>query len=113
LKGVHMRTALLSTGLAVGIALGGAPLVGAPAWAASSGSITVVAAATPTPAPAVTPATQSSDNDHAGRYELIGLSGLLGLFGYKKYRNLQASRTSSRGGPIGGVDTDGAGSRRV
>ena len=108
-----MRTALLSTALAGGIVLGCAPLVAAPAWAASSGSITVVAAATPTPAPAVTPATQSNDNDHTGRYGLIGLSGLLGLFGYKKYRDLQASRTSSRGGPIGGVDTDGAGSRRV
>jgi len=99
--------------LAGGIVLGCAPLVAAPAWAASSGSITVVAAATPTPAPAVTPATQSNDNDHTGRYGLIGLSGLFGLFGYKKYRDLQASRTSSRGGPIGGVDTDGAGSRRV
>jgi hypothetical protein len=111
-----MRTALLSTALATGIALGGAPLVAAPAWAgstASSGSITAVAAATPTPAPAVTPATQSNDNDHTGRYGLIGLSGLFGLFGYKKYRDLQTSRPSSRGGPIGGVDTDGSGSRRV
>ncbi len=108
-----MRTALLSTALAIGIALGGAPLVAAPAWAASTPSSAVATAATPTPAPAVAPATQSNDNDHTGRYGLIGLSGLLGLFGYKKYRDLQASRTSSRNGPIGGVDTDGAGSRRV
>ncbi len=105
-----MRTALLSTALATGIVLGGAPLVAAPAWAGSIPSTAVATAATPTPAPAPA-ATQ--DNDHTGRYGLIGLSGLLGLFGYKKYRDLQASRTSSRGGPIGGVDTDGSGSRRV
>jgi len=101
-----MRTALLSTALATGIALGGAPLVAAPAWAGSTPSTAVATAATPTPA-----ATQ--DNDHTGRYGLIGLSGLLGLFGYKKYQDLRTSRTSSRGGPIGGVDTDGSGSRRV
>jgi len=65
-------------------------------------------AATPTPTPAAT-----QDNDHTGRYGLIGLSGLLGLFGYKKYQDLRTSRTSSRGGPIGGVDIDGSGSRRV
>jgi len=105
-----MRTALLSTALATGIALGGAPLLAAPAWAASPPSTAVVTAATPTPAPA--PAT-TSDNDHTGRYGLIGLSGLLGLFGYKKYQDLRTSRTSSKGGPIGGVDTDGSGSRRV
>ncbi len=105
-----MRTALLSTALATGIALGGAPLLAAPAWAGSIPSTAVATAATPTPAPA--PAT-TQDNDHTGRYGLIGLSGLLGLFGYKKYQDLQASRTSSRGGPIGGVDTDGSGSRRV
>jgi hypothetical protein len=105
-----MRTAQLSTALATGIALGGAPLLAAPAWAGSIPSTAVATAATPTPAlaPAAT-----QDNDHTGRYGLIGLSGLLGLFGYKKYRDLQASRTSPRGGPIGGVDTDGAGSRRV
>jgi len=107
-----MRTALVSTALATGIALGGAPLLAAPAWAASPAGSTVVAA-TPTPAPAVTPATQSNDNDHTGRYGLIGLSGLLGLFGYKKYQDLRTSRAGSRSGPIGGVDTDGAGSRRV
>ncbi len=106
-----MRSALVSTALAAGLALGGAPLLAAPAWAASPASSTVIAA-TPTPAPAVTPATQSNDNDHTGRYGLIGLSGLLGLFGYKKYQDLR-TRPSSRGGPIGGVDTDGAGSRRV
>ncbi len=104
-----MRTALVSTALAAGLALGGAPLLAAPAWAASPASSTVVAA-TPTPAPAPA-ATQ--DNDHTGRYGLIGLSGLLGLFGYKKYQDLRTRRTSSRGGPIGGVDTDGSGSRRV
>ncbi len=105
-----MRTALLSTALAIGVALGGAPLLAAPAWAGSIPSTAVATAATPTPAPAPA-ATQ--DNDHTDRYGLIGLSGLLGLFGYKKYRDLQASRASSRGGPSGGVDTDGAGSRRV
>ena len=107
-----MRSALVSTALAAGLALGGAPLLAAPAWAASPASSRVVAA-TPTPAPAVTPATQSNGNDNTGRYGLIGLSGLLGLFGYKKYQDLRASRTSTRGGPIGGVDTDGSGSRRV
>ncbi len=107
---MHMRTALVSTALATGIALGGAPLLAAPAWAGSTPSSAVATAATPTPAPAPA-ATQ--DNDHTGRYGLIGLSGLLGLFGYKKYQDLRTSRTSSRGGPIGGVDTDGAGSRRV
>ncbi len=103
-----MRTALLSTALATGIALGGAPLLAAPAWAGGTPSTAVATAATPAPAPAVT-----QDNDHTGRYGLIGLSGLLGLFGYKKYQDLRTSRTSSRGGPIGGVDTDGSGSRRV
>jgi len=110
---VHRRTALLSTALATGIALGGAPLLAAPAWAGSIPSSAVATAVTPTPAPAPA-ATQ--DNDHTGRYGLIGLSGLLGLFGYKKYQDLRTSRTSrtsSRGGPIGGVDTDGSGSRRV
>jgi len=38
--------------------------------------------------------------------------GLLGLFGYKKYQDLRANR-SSKDGPIGGVDTDDSGSRRV
>jgi hypothetical protein len=103
-----MRTALLSTALATGIALGGAPLLAAPAWAGSTPSSAVATAATPTPTPAAT-----QDNDHTGRYGLIGLSGLLGLFGYKKYQDLRTSRTSSRGGPIGGVDIDGSGSRRV
>ncbi len=106
-----MRTALVSTALAAGLALGGAPLLAAPAWAASPASSTVVAA-TPTPTPAPAPAA-NQDNDHTGRYGLIGLSGLLGLFGYKKYQDLRTSRTSSRGGPIGGVDIDGSGSRRV
>jgi len=109
---MHMRTALVSTALAAGLALGGAPLLAAPAWAGSTPNSVVATAATPTPAPAVAPATQSND-DHTGRYGLIGLSGLLGLFGYKKYQDLRASRASSRGGPIGGVDTDGSGSRRV
>jgi len=103
-----MRTALVSTALATGIALGGAPLLAAPAWAGSTPSSAVATAATPTPTPAAT-----QDNDHTGRYGLIGLSGLLGLFGYKKYQDLRTSRTSSRGGPIGGVDIDGSGSRRV
>ncbi len=97
---MHMRTALVTPALATGIALGGAPFLAAPAWAGSTSSSA--------PAPAAT-----QDNDHTGRYGLIGLGGLLGLFRYKKYQDLQASRTSSRGGPIGGVDTDGSGSRRV
>jgi len=105
-----MRTALVSIALATGIALGGAPLLAAPAWAASTPSTAVATAATPTPAPA--PAA-TPDSDHTGRYGLIGLSGLLGLFGYKKYQDLRTSRTTSKGGPIGGVDTDGSGSRRV
>ncbi len=97
---MHMRTALVTTALATGIALGRAPFLAAPAWAGSTPSSA--------PAPAAT-----QDNDHTGRYGLIGLGGLLGLFGYKKYQDLRTSRTSSRGGPIGGVDTDGTGSRRV
>jgi hypothetical protein len=105
-----MRTALVSTALAAGLALGGAPLLAAPAWAGSTPNSVVATAATPTPAPA---AAATPDNDHTGRYGLIGLSGLLGLFGYKKYQDLRTSRASSRGGPIGGVDTDGSGSRRV
>ncbi len=54
-------------------------------------------------------AAQDGDDD-SGRWGLAGLLGLTGLFGYKKYRDHQASRS---GAAVGGVDTDGSGSRRL
>jgi len=104
---MQMRKALATTALTAGLALGGAPLLASPAWAVSTAAPGVTAAA----ATSVAVGTQNGE-DHIGRYGLIGLSGLLGLFGYKKYQDLRANR-SSKGGPIGGVDTDESGSRRV
>ena len=52
---------------------------------------------------------QDGDDD-SGRWGLLGLLGLGGLFGYKKYKDHQATRS---GTAVGGVDTDGTGSRRL
>ncbi|MCU1691840.1 MAG: hypothetical protein JWM64_931 [Frankiales bacterium] len=54
--------------------------------------------------------TAQDGDDDSGRWGLMGLLGLGGLFGYKKYKEHQASRT---GAAVGGVDTDGTGSRRI
>ncbi len=102
-----MRRALATTALAAGIALGGAPLVAAPAFADS-----VVIASQDSETDADEPALQDG-NDDTGKYGLIGLSGLFGLFGYKKYRDHRAAQRRTTAGPIGDVDGDGSGSRRV
>ena len=103
-----MRRALATTALAAGIALAGAPFA-APALADDAPTTVVVASETDTD----TDEPLAEDgNDDTGKYGLIGLTGLLGLFGYKKYRDHRATRQQTSG-PIGGVDTDGSGSRRV
>ena len=99
---IQMRRALAATALAV---------------VATCGPLGVHAASA---APVAAPATSvvavddeplSNDgSDDTGKYGLIGLSGLLGLFGYKKYTEHRARRT---GTPVGGIDEDGTGSRRV
>jgi hypothetical protein len=61
------------------------------------------------------PLTQDG-NDDTGKYGLIGLTGLLGLFGYKKYKDHRAARPSTTGttrGPVGDVDGDNSGSRKL
>ena len=108
-----MRRALATTALAAGIALGGAPLVAAPAFASAPSSDVVVAqdAETATDEPLA-----EDGNDDTGKYGLIGLTGLLGLFGYKKYKEHRAARpqgTTGTSGPVGDVDGDGSGSRRI
>ena len=112
-----MRRALATTALAAGIALGGAPLVAAPAFA--------VAPTAPVLAQGEDTLDENTDedepllndgNDDTGKYGLIGLTGLFGLFGYKKYRDHRAARTtttSATGTPVGDVDNDGSGSRRI
>lgn len=56
------------------------------------------------------PALPEDGEDDSGKYGLIGLSGMLGLFGYKKYRDHKAAQGGTR---VGGVDTDGSGSKRI
>ncbi len=103
-----MRRALATTALAAGIALAGAPFA-APALADDVPSTTLVASETDTD----TDEPLAEDgNDDTGKYGLIGLTGLFGLFGYKKYRDHRATRQRTAG-PIGSVDDDGSGSRRV
>lgn len=118
-----MRRALATTAapfvLAAGIALGGAPLLAAPAYADTA--VVAQEADTDTDEPLA-----EDGNDDTGKYGLIGLSGLFGLFGYKKYKEHRAAtrtttttkptttpRTTGTSGPIGDVDGDGSGSRRV
>lgn len=116
-----MRRALATTALAAGLALGGAPLVAAPAFAAGPSSDIVVAQEAETGPDTGTGTTATDDdNDNTGKWGLAGLTGLFGLFGYKKYREHRAgsSRSNDTGtarpsGPIGDVDGDGSGSRRV
>ncbi len=104
-----MRRALATTALAAGIALGGAPLLAAPAFAEGT-----VVASQESETDNDEPLTQDG-NDDTGKYGLIGLTGLLGLFGYKKYRDHRATtRTQPRTtGTVGDIDGDGSGSRRV
>ena len=108
-----MRRALATTALAAGIALAGAPFA-APALADDAPSTTVVASSVDSDEPL-----EKDKDDDTGKYGVIGLSGLLGLFGYKKYKEHRAHRattTTTRqqtSGPIGGIDEDGSGSRRV
>jgi hypothetical protein len=113
-----MRRALATTALAAGLALGGAPLLAPAALAA--------------PLPPETGTTQEAEtdrdepaaqdgNDDTGKWGLAGLTGLFGLFGYRKYRDVRAARAAQSGGtgparstgPIGDVDGDGSGSRKV
>jgi hypothetical protein len=108
-----MRRALATTALAAGITLGGAPLLAVPAFAAApTASITVASPETETD---VDEPLAEDGNDDTGKYGLIGLTGLFGLFGYKKYRDHRAAQRRSTGtsGPIGDIDGDGSGSRRV
>jgi len=98
-----MRRALATTALTAGIVLGGAPLAVSPALAAD----VVVASQTDTDEPA-----NEDGDDDSGRWGLLGLTGLFGLFGYQKYKEHRADRAATSG-PIGDVDSDGSGSRRV
>lgn len=100
-----MRSALATTGLAGALALAGLGVGAGP----------VLAQDTPADTSRVAqgvdvdePASQDGDDD-TGKYGLIGLTGMLGLFGYRHYK----TRTGRTTGPIGGIDTDGSGSRRV
>ena len=79
-----MRKALATTALAVGLALGGAPLITAPAYATTLAGDGIVAQEAETDVDE--PLSQDGDDD-TGKYGLIGLTGLFGLFGYKKYRD--------------------------
>ena len=79
-----MRRALAATSLAVGLALGGAALGTAPAYATTLTGDAIVAQEAQTDVDE--PLAQDGDDD-TGKYGLIGLTGLFGLFGYKKYRD--------------------------
>ncbi len=103
-----MRRALATTALAAGIALGSAPLLATPAAAAPVTTEVLASAETDTDEPLA-----EDGNDDTGKYGLIGLTGLFGLFGYKKYRDHRAAQRRTTAGPIGDVDGDGSGSRRV
>jgi len=97
--------------MAVGVALGGAPILAAPALAAPQTGDVVVAQDVDKDEPA-----SQDGNDDTGKYGLIGLTGLLGLFGYKKYKDHRATRTQATGtdkGPVGDIDGDNSGSRRL
>ena len=106
-----MRRALATTALAAGVALGGAPLVAAPAFADAPAAVLAQGEDT-------TPENTDEDepllndgNDDTGKYGLIGLSGLFGLFGYKKYKEHRAATTRSTG--TTGDGSTGGTSRRV
>jgi len=105
-----MRRALATTALALCLALGGAPLLAAPAYAVPS-TADVIAQETDTD---VDEPDSNDDEDDSGKWGLLGLTGLLGLFGYKKYQEHRASRpAATNSGPVGDVDGDNSGSRRI
>ena len=94
-----MRRTLATAALAGGLVLGGAGVLATPALASPDAAVL-----------AVVDTEGTTDNeDDTGKWGLAGLAGMLGLFGYKKYK---ASRPTG-GTRVGGVDSDGSGSRRV
>jgi hypothetical protein len=102
-----MRRALATAALVGGVVL--TPLVATPAQAVAPHAAPVLATGSGTNIDE--PGDNGSDDD-SGRWGLAGLLGLTGLFGYKKYKDSRAS-SGSQGRPVGGVDTDGTGSRRI
>lgn len=104
-----MRRALATTGAIGVLTLAGLGAGAGPAMAAAlpTGGTSYVAQGVDVDEPA----SQDGDDD-SGKYGLVGLTGMLGLFGYRHYRN-RTVRSTGTSGPIGGVDTDGSGSRRV
>jgi hypothetical protein len=94
-----MRRTLASAALLGGLTLGGLGVTAAPALASTTDASVVLAADT----------SDENSGDDTGKWGLAGLAGMLGLFGYKKYKDHRAAS----GTRIGGVDTDGSGSRRV
>ena len=109
-----MRRALATTALAAGVALGGAPLVAAPAFADAPATVLAQGEDTDPENTDEDEPLLNDGNDDTGKYGLIGLTGMLGLFGYKKYKDHRANRSAcTTTGPIGTTDTDGSGSRRL
>ena len=109
-----MRRALAAAGILGALAL--SPVATQAAWAEPAPApSTAVLAADP-----LEPLSDDNDDDTA-KYGLIGLSGLFGLFGYRKIKEHRASRsvpprttgTTGSSTPIGDVDDDGSGSRRI
>ena len=115
-----MRRALAAAGVLGAVAL--SPVATQAAWAESAPAPqTAVLAIDDEPL-------QSDGDDDSGKYGYAGLTGLVGLFGYKKIKEHRATRsapatrptgTAGTAGatgtsrPVGGVDDDGSGSRRI
>ena len=106
-----MRRALATAALVGGVVL--TPLAAVPAQAAAphAAPFTSTQGESTDGTDVDEPGAQDGDDD-SGRWGLTGLLGLLGLFGYKTYEDHRAS-TGRAGQPVGTVDTDGSGSRRV
>ncbi len=113
-----MRRALAAAGVLGAVAL--SPVATQAAWAEPATAPTTVQAAG-TIAIDDEPLSEDGDDDTA-KYGLVGLTGMFGLFGYKKIKQHRATRTApptrptgttGTSRPVGDVDDDGSGSRRI
>ena len=111
-----MRRALAAAGVLGAVAL--SPVATQAAWAEPAPVVVQAAGAI---AIDDEPLSDDGDDDTA-KYGLVGLTGLFGLFGYQKIKQHRATRstpptrstgTTGTTRPVGDVDGDGSGSRRI